>query len=232
MTKSPFPYSLDNKRYHTLNYHMKHLFGKRVFKAVIDAGFTCPNLDGAKGTGGCTFCPSGGGEFTHGQDKSVEEQIRAELARVRAKWSDADVMAYFQVHTNTYAPLQKLKELYEPALSVDGVCGISIGTRADALEPETVEYIAELSQRTYLTVELGLQSMHDSTAKRINRCHTWADFVKGYEMLKSRGIRVCVHIINGLPGENAEMMVETVRALASLRVDAVKDSSSSGYAGY
>ncbi len=220
--KSPFLYSNDNKRYHTLSYHLKSKFDRRVFKAVIDAGFTCPNLDGTKGTGGCTYCLGGSGEFTHGADKSVAQQVRAELQRVRNKHSDADVIAYFQAHTNTYAPLPKLQELYESALSVDGICGISIATRADALEQETMDYLSELSQRTYLTVELGLQTVHDATAIRINRGHTYAEFLKTYKELKSRGIRVCVHIINGLPGETDEMMLETARAIGELRTDAIK----------
>ncbi len=222
MTGNPFPYSCDNKRYHTLSYHLKSMFDKRVFKAVIDAGFTCPNLDGTKGTGGCTYCLNGSGDFTHGAGKSVAGQVEAELLRVRKKWSDAQVIAYFQAHTNTYAPLPQLRALYETALESDGVCGISIATRADALEAETMDYLSELSKKTYLTVELGLQSMHDSTAERIHRGHTWAEFAKAYRALKERGIRVCVHIINGLPGETPEMMLQTARALADFSVDAVK----------
>lgn len=222
MTESPFIYSNDNKRYHTLSYHLKSIFQKRVLKAVIDAGLTCPNLDGTKGFGGCTYCLGGSGEFTHGDGVSVAEQVTAELLRVRKKQSDADVIAYFQAHTNTYASLDTLRALYESALQVDGVCGISIATRADALERETMDYLAELSRTTYLTVELGLQSMHDSTAERIHRGHTRAEFLEAYRKLKSRGIRVCVHIINGLPGETPDMMLQTAGFLASLSVDAVK----------
>jgi radical SAM protein (TIGR01212 family) len=220
--ENPFFYSDDNKRYHTLSYHLKHKFNRRVFKAVIDAGLTCPNLDGTKGVGGCTYCLHGSGEFTHGAGKSVPAQIRAELKRVRKKRSNADIIAYFQAHTNTYAPLARLRELYESALAQDGVCGISIATRADALEPETIDYLAEMSRRTYLTVELGLQTMHDSTAEKIHRGHSYAEFLQAYEALKSRGIRVCVHIINGLPGETDEMMLQTAEAIGCLRADAVK----------
>ena len=222
MIQNPFFYSSDNKRYHTLSYHLKSMFGQRVFKAVIDAGFTCPNLDGTKGIGGCTYCLNGSGEFTHGDGKSVTAQVEAELLRVRQKWSDANVIAYFQAHTNTYAPLEKLRGLYESVLQVDGVRGISIATRADALESETMDYLSELSTKTYLTVELGLQSMHDSTAEKIHRGHTWTEFLKTYQELKARDIRVCVHIINGLPDETPGMMLQTVRALADLRADAVK----------
>lgn len=220
--KSPFLYSNDNKRYHTLSYHLKNRFDRRVFKAVIDAGFTCPNLDGSKGLGGCTYCLSGSGDFTHGADRSVAEQVRMELDRVREKTPDADVIAYFQAHTNTYAPLPRLRELYESALSIEGVCGISIATRVDALEPETMDYLAGLSGKTYLTVELGLQTVHDATAEKINRCHSYAAFIEAFQALKSRGIRVCVHIINGLPGESPEMMLGTARAVGALGADAVK----------
>ncbi|WP_444644687.1 TIGR01212 family radical SAM protein [Caproiciproducens sp. R1] len=220
--KSPFLYSNDNKRYHTLSYHLNKLFDRRVFKAVIDAGFTCPNLDGSKGLGGCTYCLSGSGDFTHGADRSVAEQVRMELDRVREKTPGADVIAYFQAHTNTYAPLTRLRELYESAMGVEGVCGISIATRADALEAETMDYLAGLSGKTYLTVELGLQTVHDATAEKINRCHSYAAFIEAFQALKSRGIRVCVHIINGLPGESPEMMLDTVRAVGVLGADAVK----------
>lgn len=222
MTKSPFIYSDGNKRYHTLNYHLKTLFERRVFKAVIDAGFTCPNLDGTKGVGGCTYCLNGSGDFTHGSDKTVQEQVREELLRIRAKNPDADVIAYFQAHTNTYAPLPVLRRLYESARQIEGVCGISIATRADALEAETMDYLAELSPQTYLTVELGLQTIHDRTALKINRGHTYAEFLQAYRELKKRNLRVCVHIINGLPGETPVMMLETARELGRLRPDAVK----------
>lgn len=220
--KSPFLYSNDNKRYHTLSYHLKNRFDRRVMKAVIDAGFTCPNLDGTKGTGGCTYCLSGSGDFTHGAGRSAAEQVGLELDRVHKKRPDSDVIAYFQAHTNTYAPLPQLRTLYESVLDIDGVCGISIATRADALEEETMDYLSSLAQKTYLTVELGLQTVHDSTAEKINRGHTYAEFADAFRALKSRNIRVCVHIINGLPGETPEMMLDTARTVGMLGADAVK----------
>lgn len=218
----PFPYADDNKRYHTLAYHLKKRFGRRVFKASIDAGFTCPNLDGTRGTGGCTYCQGGSGAFAPGPALSVSDQVRQEQARIHLKWKDAPVIAYFQAHTNTYAPLDTLKRKYEEALSVDGVCGLSIATRADALPKETVAYLAQLSQQTYLTVELGLQTIHDGTAERIHRGHSYAEFLHAYQILKGHGIRVCVHLIDGLPGETQSMMLETARAVGRLRPDAVK----------
>ena len=218
----PFPYAEDNKRYHTLSYHLKKVFGKRVFKAAIDAGFTCPNLDGTRGTGGCAYCSGGSGAFAPGPQLGVAEQIRTEQRRIHQKWKGAPVIAYFQAHTNTYAPLPVLRARYEEALAVEGVCGLSVATRADALPAETLDYLATLSRGTYLTVELGLQTIHDETAERINRGHSYVEFLTAFEALKRRNLRVCVHLIDGLPGEDLPMMLETARAVGRLRPDAVK----------
>lgn len=216
-----FIYSSDNKRYHTLNYHLKERFGCRVVKASVDAGFSCPNIDGSKGSGGCIFCLNGSGDFAnHGI--SVTEQIALERTRIRKKYPDAKLIAYFQAHTNTYAPLEVLKQKYEEALACEGVCGISIATRPDCIENETAAYLAHLSKKTYLTVELGLQSIYDETAKKINRGYDFDVFKRTYSMLKKLGIRVCVHIIDGLIGENEEMMINTAKVLSSFDPDAVK----------
>ncbi len=219
--QNPFVYSDDNKRYHTLRYHLSRRFSHRVFKAVIDAGLTCPNIDGTKGSGGCVFCRAGGSEFTRGA-LDIRSQITGELARIRSRWQDAQVIAYFQAHTNTYAPLPVLTALYETALMVPGVCGLSVATRCDALPDDVTEYLAQLSRQTYLTVELGLQTVHDHTAQRINRGHNYKEFIDSYHRLKEKGIRVCIHLINGLPGETPEDMIETARAVASLHPHAVK----------
>ena len=218
---NPFRYSNDNKRCHTLSYYNKS-HGIAAYKAVLDAGFTCPNIDGTKGTGGCIFCSGGSGYFTAGPQMSIEEQLERELACIRHKHPPAKAIAYFQAHTNTYSETSRLRELYERALSVQGVCGLSIATRCDALEAETLDYLRELNTRTYLTVELGLQTIHDSTAEKINRCHTFSEFLQGYYELKRAGIRVCVHMINGLPGEDEEMMTESATQVGRLRPDAVK----------
>ncbi len=219
--ENPFEYTDDNKRYHTLHYHLAHRFSHRVFKAVIDAQLTCPNLDGTKGSDGCVFCRAGGAEFTHG-GLGVRQQITRELDRIRKKWPEAQAIAYFQAHTNTYAPLAVLKNLYETALAVPGICGLSIATRCDALPDDVVSYLASLSQTTYLTVELGLQTVHDRTADRIWRGHTYAEFLDAYHRLKAQGIRVCIHLIDGLPGESFVDMVQTAREVGALRPDAVK----------
>ncbi len=220
--RNEFLYSLDNKRYHTLNYHIKQKFGTRVFKAVIDAGFTCPNIDGTCGKGGCTYCTSGASEFTNSSEISVKEQIELEKARIYKKWGKVPVIAYFQAHTNTYAELEILKKLYEEALAVEGVVGLSIATRPDCLEPEKIAYLKELSEKTYLTVELGLQTIFDETAKKINRGYLFETFEKTFNQLKQNGIRVCVHLIDGLIDETPEMMVESAKVLGKMNPDGVK----------
>ena len=218
---NPFIFSDDNKRYHTLSYYNRKN-NLSAMKAVLNAGFTCPNIDGSRGRGGCIYCGGGSGYFTTGADVDIKSQIDAELIRIREKKPDAMAVAYFQAHTNTYAPIDRLREVYEAALECEGVCGISIATRADCLPSETLDYLEELSHRTYLTVELGLQTVHDETAALINRCHTFSEFKEGFSALKERGIRKCVHLINGLPGESEEMMVESARILGELCPDAVK----------
>ncbi len=222
MKINPFTYSDDNKRYHTLNYYNKHKFGKKIFKAVLDCGFTCPNIDGTKGTGGCIFCDSGSGYFTSGT-LSVSQQYEKEKERIFAKYgSDALIIAYFQANTNTYAPVEKLSRLYESVLGFENLTGISIGTRADCLSDEVLDCLERINEKTCLTVELGMQSIHNPTIDFINRCCTHEEFLDGYYRLKKRGIRTCLHIINGLPYENMDMMLETARQTARIKPDAVK----------
>jgi radical SAM protein (TIGR01212 family) len=216
MEKNPFCYSYDNKRYHTFDYEMKRLFGHKVVKVPLDAGFTCPNLDGSKGVGGCTYCGSrGAGEFV-GKGSTLGEQFEDGKKTLSRKWPSAQYFAYFQAHSNTYAPVSRLRSLFEEALSFEGVKGLCIATRADLLPDDVLNLLEELNSRTFLTVELGLQTVHDRTAERINRCHSFAEFLTGYSVLAERGIRTCVHLINGLPGETREMMVETAKQVAAL----------------
>lgn len=210
----------ENQRYHALHQYYKKTFGQRVMKAVIDGGFTCPNKDGSLGTGGCVFCDGGSGYFT-GRG-SVSEQILAERKRIHEKFPGCKLIAYFQANTNTYAPVSVLRERYEEALSHPDVIGISIGTRADCVSDETLAYLEELAGRTWVTVELGLQTIHDETAERMNLCCKRSDFKKRYDDLKHCGIRVCLHLINGLPGESREDMLETARIAGEWRPDAVK----------
>lgn len=218
----PDPYT--NKRYNMQSAYLKERFGKKTVKVSLNGGFTCPNIDGTKGTGGCIYCSAkGSGDFGGNPCESVKAQFEDVKSRLVNKWgSDLLYIPYFQANTNTYAPLERLKTLYSEALAEENAVGLAISTRPDCISEETADYLAELSRETYLTVELGLQTIHDDTAKLINRCHTYADFLHGYEMLEQRGINVCVHIINGLPFETREMMLDTARELGRLRPHAVK----------
>ena len=221
MHKSPFRYTLDNKRYHTLNYYNKTRYGSKVFKAVIDCGLTCPNIDGTKGFGGCIFCDGGSGYFTESQ-LSVTDQLEAEHERIAKKHGEVPIIAYFQANTNTYAPVERLREIYESVLTYPYVKGISIGTRADCLGDDVVQLLSELSEKTDLTVELGMQTVHEKTISLINRCCTHQEFLDGYNKLKDRNIRTCLHIINGLPCETAEMMIGTAKQAAEMHPDGIK----------
>lgn len=220
--ENKFKYSLDNKRYHTWNYHLNRMFGEKVFKVALNGGFTCPNIDGTKGYGGCTYCLSGSGDFAGDPCHSVLRQFEEVKERMHKKWPKAKYIPYFQANTNTYAPVSVLKEKFEPVLAQDGVVGLSVATRADCLMPDVLDYLEELSKRTYLMVELGLQTIFDETGDRINRCHTYSEFLTGYNELKKRGINTCVHLILGLPGETGEMMRESAKAVAKLQPSCVK----------
>ncbi len=222
--RSPFVFSDTNKRYHTYDYYLRHTFGGKVAKITLDGGFTCPNRDGTFGTTGCIFCsPEGAGEF-NARACSIEEQYRMQRERMTGKWQTDRFIAYFQSFTNTYAPLSYLVEQYEKALSLPGVVGLNIGTRADCLPDDVIDYLAQLSERTVLTVELGLQTIHDDTAARVGRGHDFATFFESYQRLRKRAprVRIGVHIIFGLVGENDEMMMETAQKVAELAPDEVK----------
>ncbi len=220
--QSPFPYSLDNKRYHTWNYFLQQKFGCKVTKIALNGGFTCPNIDGTKGVGGCSYCLSGSGEFAGTPFLSVTEQFYEIAEKMSKKWQNTKYIPYFQANTNTYAPIARLKELYEEALSLPDVVGLAIATRPDSISDEVMDYLEELSKRTYLLVELGLQSIFDETGDKINRCHSYAEFEACYSELKKRGINVCVHLIMGLSNETHEMMLQSVKAVARLKPECVK----------
>jgi radical SAM protein (TIGR01212 family) len=218
-----FPFPTDGKRYYTWNRHLRDEFGMKIFKVALDAGFDCPNRDGTVAFGGCTFCSAAGsGDFAGDRVDSIADQFEERKNKMHQKWKDAKYMAYFQAYTNTHAPLPVLKEKFEAALAVDGVMGLSIATRPDCLPDDVVEYLAELNQRTYLWVELGLQTVHESTANLINRAHDFSCYLEGVQKLRKHGIRVCTHIINGLPLEDNKMMLETVREVAKLDVQGIK----------
>ena len=223
--KNPFPYSDSNKRYYTYDYYLKSTFGGKCAKIPLDAGLSCPNIDGRCGVGGCIYCSGrGSGDFAQPATMSIEEQYRRTRENLSSKWSVERCIPYFQAHTNTYAPLPVLRPLYEVALAQPGVVGLNIATRADCLESDTVAYLAELAKETVLTVELGLQTTHDATAAAINRGHTYADFLEGYTRLREGAPKalICVHLIMGLPDETEAEMLETVKRVAELKPDQVK----------
>ncbi|MBR5512528.1 MAG: TIGR01212 family radical SAM protein [Ruminococcus sp.] len=219
--KNPFEYSFDNKRYHTLNYYYKTRYGKKLYKAVIDCSMTCPNIDGRCGYGGCIFCDGGSGYFTQ-KNISVTKQLELEYKRISVKNGDVPIVAYFQANTNTYAPVENLREIYNEALHFPHTAGLSIATRADCLPDDVIDLLCDVNKKTELTVELGMQTVHENTINYINRGYTHKDFLKGYYKLKEKNIRVCLHIINGLPDETEEMMIETARHCALLHPDGVK----------
>lgn len=218
-----FKYTLDNKRYHTLNYYLKNKFNTKVFKVSLNGGFTCPNLDGTKGYGGCIYCSkSGSGDFGGNPNKDLTTQFK-EIKEVESKkWPNSKYIAYFQARTNTYAPLEVLKAKYEEVLKIDDVIGLFIATRCDAITDETLDYLEELNKRTFLTIELGLQTTNEKTSKLINRCHTLKEFEDMVKRLRKRNINVVVHIINGLPYETETDMLNTVRYLNKLDIQGIK----------
>ena len=220
---NPFSYTLDNKRYHTLNYFYHHTFHSKVFKISLNGGFSCPNLDGTKGYGGCIYCSkSGSGDLAGKKQDSIEKQWQQGLEMMHKKWPDGKLIAYFQARTNTYAKVEELKEKFEPVLNYPNVIGLALATRPDAITDECLDYLKDLSKRTYLMIELGLQTIHETTSKLINRCHTTQEFDDMVKKLRARNINVIVHIINGLPYETKEMMLETVKHINQLDIQGIK----------
>lgn len=218
-----FKFSDTNKRYHTLDYFYKHKFNSKVFKVSLNAGFSCPNIDGTVGYNGCIYCSrSGSGEYAGNINDNLIEQFNSVKQIMLNKWPNSKYIGYFQAHTNTYAPVDILKQKYESILNLDKVVGLSIATRPDAITEECLKYLTELNKKTFLTIELGLQSIHPETAKLINRCHTLSCFEEMVKKLRSHNINVVVHIINGLPYENKSMMLETVKYLNNLDIQGIK----------
>lgn len=215
-----FNKTLDNKRYHTLTYYYENKFHNKVCKVSLNGNFSCPNY---KNNRGCIFCSlSGSGEFGGDKNEPLNVQFDKVSKMMLKKWPNAKFIAYFQANTNTYAPLNILKEKYETALGFDNVIGISIATRCDAISDEVLDYLDELNKKTFLTVELGLQSMHEKTLSLINRGHDLKSFESMVKKLQQRKINVVVHIINGLPHETKEDMINTAKYLNSLNIDGIK----------
>ena len=211
-----FKYSLNNKRYYTLNYYNKMKYNSKVFKVSLNAGFSCPNKVNGKG---CIYCYNGSGE-NNGMD--LIEQFNKVRNVMEKKWPNSKYIGYFQANTNTYAPLNILKEKYESILKLPNVIGLNIATRCDALPDDVLNYLDDLNKRTNLVVELGLQTIHESTSKLINRGHTLKQFVDAVNNLRKRNIDVVVHVINGLPYETKDMMLETIKFVSKLDVQGIK----------
>ncbi len=218
-----FPYTYENKHYHTYNYFLRTRYHGKVAKVALNADFTCPNRDGTKGLGGCLFCSAqGAGEFAGDVNETLLKQFESESLRMREKWPNALFVAYFQAFTNTYAPLSVLKERFEPFVHRQDVVGIAIATRPDCINEEIAEYLGTLNQSTDIYVELGLQTIHDATAQAMNRGYRYEVFLEALQTLRKHGIDVIVHIINGLPGEDKDMMMETAKALGKLDIQGLK----------
>ena len=216
---NPFKHTLDNKRYHTLNYFYKNKFNSKVFKVSLNGNFSCPNFSNGNG---CIFCKHGSGDFAGDKNDDLVTQFHKVKEMMEKKWPNAKYIGYFQANTNTYAPVDKLKEKYECIINLPNVVGLNIATRSDAINDECLDYLEDLSKRTYLTVELGLQSMHDKTLKLINRGHDLKNFEDCVKKLKEKNINIVVHIINGLPYETKDDMLETVKYLNNLGINGIK----------
>ena len=207
--------------YRTLNQHWQEKFGCKVYKLSIDGGFTCPNRDGALGVGGCIFCSGdGGGEFT--PKGSIAQQLEQAKTLVAAKCKSGKYIAYFQSFTNTYGPVAELEEKYQQALSPDWIVGLAIGTRPDCLSDEVVALLAKLNREKPVSVELGLQTIHESSVRYIRRGYDTDVYFDAVRRLKEAGIEVVTHIILGLPGETPEQMAQTTRAAVDAGTDGVK----------
>lgn len=220
--KHPFPFSDDNKRYHTWNYYLKHHYGQKVAKVPLDAGFTCPNRDGTKGYGGCTYCSaagSGDSIVTHGD---LIDQFEKGYAIMARKWPNCKAMAYFQAYTNTYGPIEKLQASFVPFIEREDVCALAIATRADCLNEEKIAFLCELAKKKEIWIELGLQTIHDATAEQIHRGHTFFEFQQCVQALAPTPLKICVHLINSLPNESIEDMIESAKVVGSMPIDAVK----------
>ena len=216
----------NGKPYHSLDYELRQQFGRKIYKLSLDGGMSCPNRDGTLGTGGCIFCSQGGsGDFAASRLTAVSRQIEQAMAQVKRKMPDGSqgsYIAYFQSYTNTYAPLPYLKQLFGEAVSHPAVAALSIGTRPDCLEPEVIGLLKDLNRVKPVWVELGLQTIHDSTAAFIRRGYGLPVFEDALRRLKAAGLTVIVHVILGLPGETRLMMAETVHYLAQSPIDGIK----------
>ncbi|SCJ94818.1 coproporphyrinogen III oxidase [uncultured Clostridium sp.] len=213
----------NGKRYHSLNYFLRNKFNEKIYKISLDGGFTCPNRDGKVAKGGCTFCSArGSGDYAGSRILSINEQFNDRKKMMEKKWKDGKYIAYFQAYTNTYAPVEELRQKYEEAIQQENVVALSIGTRPDCLDDDVVDLLEEISNKTYLWVELGLQTINDESARNFNRGYDFKVFEEGIKKLQDRNIEVVVHTIFGLPGETKEDMLKTVDYVAHSGAQGIK----------
>lgn len=235
VSDNPFKFSDTNKRYYTYDYYLRHTYGEKCAKITLDCGFTCPNIDGARGFGGCIYCHSGSaaptGRVLRGKTdtspyeiEKIHRQYVDGIAMIRKKWDVKKFIPYLQAYTNTYTSAEKLRHLLDAVSLFENAAEICIATRADCLEGEKIKIIDTLSKKIPVSVELGLQSSNDKTAKKINRCHTYAEFEDGFGRLRlgAPEVKIGIHIIDGLPGETLEDMENTAKSVALLHPDSVK----------
>ena len=214
----------DEKHYNTIHNYYLQKYQKKVYKIPLNGGFTCPNIDGTVASGGCTFCSyMGSGDFAGNKHEPLKTQFDTIKKMMEKKWRDGLYIAYFQANTNTHAPLKRLKELFEEAITLDPkIVMISIATRPDVLPDDVVDYLGELNKRMPVQIELGLQTIHQETSDLINRAHDLKCFDDAVKRLREKNIEVVVHIINGLPHETKEMMIETIKHVNTLDIQGIK----------
>lgn len=218
-----FKYTLDNKRYHTFNYYLKNKYKCKVSKVIIDAHLTCPNIDGSKGFGGCTYCSiKGSGDSNIYSNKSIMEQYENNKKIMDKKWPSDLYIPYFQSHSNTYTNLNHLKEMLEPFINNKEVAEISLATRCDCLNDDIVNYLNNICNKKQIWLELGLQTSNDNTEKYLNRCYLFKDFINAINKLSKTNIKICVHIIDGLPFEEEKDMLQTIKDINNLPIHAIK----------
>lgn len=213
----------NNKNYHTLDYELKKAFGEKTIKLSINGGFTCPNRDGTLSKKGCIFCSEkGSGDFAGDVDKSINSQIEDQIKLLSKKWKSSTFIAYFQSYTNTYDTLENLRKKYDEALGVENVKGIAIATRPDCINEEIAKLLSQINERTYLWIELGLQTIHEDTAKKIRRGYNIEAFNEAVKLLNKYNIRIVVHLIIGLPGESKDDILDSVKYISTKKIWGVK----------
>lgn len=213
----------NDKRYHTLDYEFKKTFGEKAIKLSIDGGFTCPNRDGTIGKKGCIFCSErGSGEFTSDKHKSISEQITEQKQIMSKKWISNTYIAYFQNYTNTYDTVENLRIKFDEALSCPNIKGLAIATRPDCINEEIADLLSKINSKTFLWIELGLQTINDNTAEFLRRGYNLSQFNYAVNILKSKNIKVVAHLIIGLPGESETQIIDSVKYISDLNIWGIK----------